>query len=56
MSHVYGFDELDSVPPGRATELLGGKAALLAEMATRLDLPVPPGFAITTGFVGMRYG
>ena len=34
---------------GRAhmTELLGGKGANLAEMAS-LGLPVPPGFTITT--------
>lgn len=29
-------------------ELLGGKGANLAEMASVLDLPVPPGFIITT--------
>ncbi len=41
--YVYFFDE------GRADmrELLGGKGANLAEM-TRLGLPVPPGFTITT--------
>lgn len=47
---VYAF------APGRAeggadmSELLGGKGANLAEMAT-LGLPVPPGFTITTKFV-----
>ena len=41
--HVYAFEE------GNASmrDLLGGKGAGLAEM-TRLDLPVPPGFTITT--------
>ena len=41
--HVYAFDE------GNASmrDLLGGKGAGLAEM-TRLGLPVPPGFTITT--------
>ncbi len=43
---VVAFDEpLD--PSLNATALLGGKGAGLAEM-TRLGLPVPPGFVITT--------
>jgi pyruvate,orthophosphate dikinase len=40
---IYFFDEAD----GRSKMLLGGKGAGLAEM-TRLGLPVPPGFIITT--------
>jgi pyruvate,orthophosphate dikinase len=40
---IYFFDEAD----GRNKTLLGGKGAGLAEM-TRLGLPVPPGFIITT--------
>ena len=40
---IYFFDEAD----GSNKMLLGGKGAGLAEM-TRLDLPVPPGFIITT--------
>ena len=40
---IYFFDEAD----GRNKMLLGGKGASLAEM-TRLGLPVPPGFIITT--------
>jgi len=40
---VYAFDE----GSGAQTALLGGKGANLAEM-TRLGLPVPPGFTITT--------
>ena len=40
---IYFFDEAD----GKNRALLGGKAAGLAEM-TRLGLPVPPGFVITT--------
>ncbi len=43
MRYVYDFHEGD----GRAKDLLGGKGAGLAEM-TRLGLPVPPGFTITT--------
>ncbi|AEE95500.1 pyruvate, phosphate dikinase [Mahella australiensis] len=41
--YVYFFGEGD----GSMKELLGGKGAGLAEM-TRLGLPVPPGFTITT--------
>lgn len=43
MKHIYAFNE------GKADmrDLLGGKGAGLAEM-TRLGLPVPPGFTITT--------
>lgn len=41
--YVYFFGEGD----GSMRELLGGKGAGLAEM-TRLGLPVPPGFTITT--------
>lgn len=40
---IYFFDEAD----GGNKKLLGGKGAGLAEM-TRLGLPVPPGFIITT--------
>ncbi|MGH9990130.1 MAG: PEP/pyruvate-binding domain-containing protein, partial [Nitrososphaera sp.] len=40
---IYFFDEAD----GQNKNLLGGKGAGLAEM-TRLGLPVPPGFIITT--------
>jgi pyruvate, orthophosphate dikinase len=40
---IYFFEEAD----GRNKMLLGGKGAGLAEM-TRLGLPVPPGFIVTT--------
>ena len=40
---VYAFEEADS----KNRMLLGGKGAGLSEM-TRLKLPVPPGFTITT--------
>lgn len=43
MAFVFDFGAADPTD----TELLGGKGAGLAEM-TRLDLPVPPGFTITT--------
>ena len=41
--YVYRFSEGDK----DQKDLLGGKGANLAEM-TRLGLPVPPGFTITT--------
>ncbi|HEY7735060.1 MAG TPA: pyruvate, phosphate dikinase [Nitrososphaera sp.] len=40
---IYFFDEAD----GRNRALLGGKGAGLSEM-TKLGLPIPPGFTITT--------
>ena len=43
MKPVYFFNEVD----GKNRKLLGGKGAGLCEM-TRLKLPVPPGFVITT--------
>ncbi|MCK4615033.1 MAG: pyruvate, phosphate dikinase, partial [Thermoplasmata archaeon] len=43
MKHIYSFNEGSAEMKG----LLGGKGANLAEM-TRLGLPVPPGFTITT--------
>ena len=42
-AYVYAFADATEVPK----ELLGGKGAGLAEM-TRLGLPVPKGFTITT--------
>ncbi|MEJ2285105.1 MAG: PEP/pyruvate-binding domain-containing protein, partial [Desulfobacterales bacterium] len=50
---VYLFEELDRVEKyvdgtwADAKGLLGGKGAGLAEM-TRIGVPVPPGFIITT--------
>ena len=41
--YVYSFEEGD----GKNKKLLGGKGANLCEM-TQIDLPVPPGFVITT--------
>ncbi|HSD05428.1 MAG TPA: pyruvate, phosphate dikinase, partial [Nitrosopumilaceae archaeon] len=43
MKSIYFFDEGD----GKNKKLLGGKGAGLCEM-TRIGLPVPPGFTITT--------
>ncbi len=50
MKMVYFFDEGD----GKNKKLLGGKGAGLAEM-TRLKLPVPPGFTITTDVCKLYY-
>ena len=43
MKPIYAFEDADS----KNRMLLGGKGAGLSEM-TRLKLPVPPGFTITT--------
>ncbi|HUF33464.1 MAG TPA: pyruvate, phosphate dikinase [Acidimicrobiales bacterium] len=48
MTYVYGFDHAHEGAPMALKELLGGKGANLAEMTSVLDLPVPPGFTITT--------
>ena len=50
MKSVYFFDKGD----GRNKKLLGGKGAGLCEM-TQLNLPVPPGFVITTEVCKMYY-
>lgn len=44
MVHLFGGT---ATTAERAKELLGGKGANLAEMAS-IGLPVPPGFTITT--------
>jgi pyruvate, orthophosphate dikinase len=50
---VFSFDEVDKAKKyvggnwEKVRELLGGKGANLAEM-TRIDVPVPPGFTVTT--------
>jgi pyruvate,orthophosphate dikinase len=45
--YVYYFGDGDADGMGKMKPLLGGKGANLAEM-TRIGLPVPPGFTITT--------
>ncbi len=45
--HVYNFGDGKADGDGSMKALLGGKGANLAEM-TRIGLPVPPGFTITT--------
>jgi pyruvate,orthophosphate dikinase len=46
--YVYAFDHRHKKPPMTYKELLGGKGANLAEMTTVLELPVPPGFTVST--------
>jgi pyruvate, orthophosphate dikinase len=45
--YVYYFGDGQADGDGKMKSLLGGKGANLAEM-TRIGLPVPPGFTITT--------
>ena len=44
---VYYFGKTKTEGKGKSKALLGGKGVNLAEM-TRIGLPVPPGFTITT--------
>ncbi|NQY56641.1 MAG: pyruvate, phosphate dikinase [Ilumatobacteraceae bacterium] len=48
MPYVYAFDHKHRRPPMEYKDLLGGKGANLAEMTSVLELPVPPGFTIST--------
>ncbi|OHA63421.1 MAG: pyruvate, phosphate dikinase [Candidatus Wildermuthbacteria bacterium RIFCSPHIGHO2_01_FULL_47_27] len=46
-TYVYSFSQKKSEGSANLRNLLGGKGANLAQMA-KLDLPVPPGFTIST--------
>ncbi len=48
MTYVFAFDHQHEQPPMSLKHLLGGKGANLAEMTSVLQLPVPPGFTIST--------
>ncbi|HWC66898.1 MAG TPA: pyruvate, phosphate dikinase [Acidimicrobiales bacterium] len=48
MPYVFAFDHKHRRAPMEMKDLLGGKGANLAEMTSVLQLPVPPGFTITT--------
>jgi len=48
VTYVYAFDHKHKKPPMSLKDLLGGKGANLAEMTSVLNLPVPPGFTIST--------
>ena len=51
---VYGFGGGAAEGDADKRDLLGGKGANLAEMS-RLGLPVPPGFTLTTGLCSAYY-
>ncbi|MGE3638280.1 MAG: pyruvate, phosphate dikinase [Pirellulales bacterium] len=51
---IYYFGRTKTEGKGHQKELLGGKGANLAEM-TSIDLPVPPGFTITTEVCDLYY-
>jgi pyruvate,orthophosphate dikinase len=48
LKYVFGFDHRHDVDAGAVRALLGGKGANLGVMARDLELPVPPGFTIST--------
>ncbi len=48
MPYVFDFDHAHRRPPKDMKDVLGGKGANLAEMTSVLELPVPPGFTIST--------
>ncbi len=48
MPYVFDFDHTHPRSPMELKDLLGGKGANLAEMTSVLELPVPPGFTIST--------
>ncbi|MGI8791926.1 MAG: pyruvate, phosphate dikinase [Acidimicrobiales bacterium] len=48
MTYVYAFDHKHRKSPMTLKDRLGGKGANLAEMTSVLELPVPPGFTIST--------
>ena len=52
--YVYTFGAGKADGDGKMKSLLGGKGANLAEM-TRIGLPVPPGFTISTEVCGYYY-
>src|SRR4026207_185140 len=52
--YVYNFGNKKADGDGSMRALLGGKGANLAEM-TRIGLPVPPGFTITTEVCSYYY-
>src|SRR6266700_3707897 len=54
VKYVYQFGNKKADGNGSMKPLLGGKGANLAEMS-RIGLPVPPGFTITTGVCTYYY-
>jgi len=54
MKYVFGFDESPALEMEEARLLLGGKGHNLVVMRNELDLPVPPGFTVSTE-AGLRF-
>src|SRR5437016_9765607 len=52
--YVYFFADGQAEGSGKMKDLLGGKGSGLAEM-TNADLPVPPGFTISTEVCNIYY-
>src|SRR3954467_14340764 len=48
MPLVFDLGHRHDRAPAEVVDLVGGKAANLGVMATRLGLPVPPGFVVST--------
>jgi pyruvate, orthophosphate dikinase len=48
MPYVFAFEHAHARAPMEMKDLLGGKGANLAEMTSVLELPVPPGFTVST--------
>jgi pyruvate, orthophosphate dikinase len=46
--YVYDFDDPPALPTAELRRLLGGKGSNLVTMSAELQLPVPPGFTIST--------
>jgi pyruvate,orthophosphate dikinase len=49
VTHVYALDHPFDLPLAELKTVIGSKAANITVMANELGLPVPPGFAISTG-------
>jgi pyruvate,orthophosphate dikinase len=49
LRYVYAFDHPHGLAHEGLEQLIGGKGANLNVMASQLELPVPPGFTISTG-------
>ena len=47
MKYIYYFGNKEAEGNAKMKELLGGKGSNLAEMS-KIGIPVPPGFTITT--------
>jgi len=48
LRYLFSFDDPPALTEAELRQLIGGKATNLSTMVTRLQLPVPPGFTIST--------